>query len=78
MMDFAGLTQIQAAARREWTTGGVSFLFWERLGNKRKKTHEQRAGETARGNDEAGADPFLQASNLAADIMQRGYPHAQT
>lgn len=34
-MDFTCLTQIQAAAKEEWTTGGVSFLFWERLGNKR-------------------------------------------
>lgn len=31
-----------------------------------------------RGNNEAGVDPFLQASNLVADIMQNGYPHAHT
>lgn len=31
-----------------------------------------------RGNDEAGADPFLQASNLVADIMRNCYPHAHT
>lgn len=31
-----------------------------------------------RGNNEAGADPFLQASNLVADIMQNGYPRAHT
>lgn len=31
-----------------------------------------------RGNDEAGADPFLQASNLVADIMQNCYPRAHT
>lgn len=43
-----------------------------------KKKHEQRARETVRGNDEAGADPFLQASNLVADIMQNCYPHAHT
>ena len=36
---------------------------------KKEKNTEQRAGETARGNDEAGADPFLQASNLVADII---------
>lgn len=44
----------------------------------KKKKHEHGAGETVRGNDEAGADPFLQASNLVADIMQNGYPHAHT
>lgn len=31
-----------------------------------------------RGNNEAGADPFLRASNLAADIMPDGYSHAHT
>lgn len=44
----------------------------------KKKKHEQRAGETVRRNDEAGSDPFLQASNLVADIMENGYPHAHT
>lgn len=76
-MDFTCLTQIQAAAKEEWTTGGVSFLFWERLGNKRgweKKKHEQRAEETVRRNDKAGADPFLQASNLVADIIEKRLP----
>lgn len=47
-----------------------------KAGEQKKKKHERRAGETVRGNDEAGADPFLQASNLAADIMQNSYPHA--
>ena len=48
----------------------------EKEKKKKKKKHEHRAGETGRGNDEAGADPFLQASNLVADIMQNGLPHA--
>lgn len=47
-----------------------------RKAGEQKKKHERRAGETVRGNDEAGTDPFLQASNLAADIMQNSYPHA--
>lgn len=47
-----------------------------REAGKKKKKHEHRAGETVRGSDDAGADPFLQASNLVADIMQNGYPHA--
>lgn len=41
-----------------------------------KKIHERGAGETLRGNEEAGADPFLQASDVAADVTQNGYPHA--
>lgn len=28
--------------------------------------------------DGAGADPFLQASNLVAEIMEDGCPHAHT
>lgn len=55
-----------------------SDLGIKEAGKKKKKKHEKRAGETARGNDEAGSDPFLQASNLVADIMQNGYPQAHT
>uniref|UniRef100_A0A8D3C7N2 Ephrin B3 n=1 Tax=Scophthalmus maximus TaxID=52904 RepID=A0A8D3C7N2_SCOMX len=58
------------------------FLFWEQLGNKRgwetKKLHEQRAGETVRRYDKAAADPFLQASNPVADIMEDGCPQVRT
>lgn len=40
----------------------------------KKKKHEQRAEETVRRNDKAGADPFLQASNLVADIIEKRLP----
>lgn len=53
------------------------FYSWSDLGirlEKKKKKHEQRAGETVGRNNEAGADPFLQASNLVADIMENSYP----
>lgn len=43
-----------------------------------KKKHEQRAGETVRRYVEAGTDPFLQASNLVADITENGNPHVRT
>jgi len=69
VMHFAGLTQIQAAARRSRQPEVFRLYSGSDLGI--KEAGERRL-ERAGGDGAAGADPLLQASNGGAEMTQDG------